>query len=270
MEDIDTFINGDMFYGNFSFPTMKDKPWYGFVYVTTNDKKNEFKVGFTNYDINRRGKELRRDRFALPIFLWASPNPQILEKTIKQKLVQFTDPNGTKYRTEVFLGLNIAVIIKVIRLLILYTVLNEGWLVDAQRLNILKKYFGGVSFNVIKYKTEIYKTNIKIEEGEGYPIGTRVMVNIPNDGINEGVVDGPRIMRKRKLVKKSTTVEKESKEKVGAYKVYFADTNTYQTYTEDIITPLYQNIDIDRVLELDAIYAELKIEDKPVLLRLNI
>lgn len=61
-------------------------------------------------------------------------------------------------------------------------------------------------------------------------------------------------------------MEKTIKQKL----VQFTDPNTYQTYTEDIITPLYQNIDIDRVLELDAIYAELKIEDKPVLLRLNI
>jgi hypothetical protein len=244
MED---FINSNMYRGTSAYPTVREKPWYGFLYLAKGSTEDKYKVGYTNYDLRRRSRELNRDDIDTPFYIWASPNPQVLEKYVKNQLVQFTKPVG-KYSSEIFYNIPQDVLIDVIRLIILYTVLKERWYSDEGRYRVLDKWFGGVPFNVIKHNGTTYSGG-KIEKPDEYAIDTRVMVT--HDGIEwEGKINSNRIELK----------SKDTNKMVPAYNVLFEDSQTQQDYKESDIRPLYSDIDMERIFDYNKVQEELIIK----------
>ena len=241
---IDDFLTSTMYFGSPAYPYLKEKPWHGFLYLARGEEDNVFKVGYTNYDLGRRALELNRDNIDTPFYLWESPNPQVLEKYVKRQLVQFTNPGG-KYSSEIFYNIPRDVLIETIRYIILYIVLKERWYNDEKRFRVLEKWFGGVRFNVIKKLDIQYKAqDVEIDENN-YEAGTRVMVNY--DGKDwEG-----KIVKKLKRYKDKTT-----EKVVVAYEVEFLD-GSKGNYQNKFIDPMYSEIDVDRVFDLDKVQLEL-------------
>jgi len=242
---IDDFTTSTMYVGSPAYPYLKEKPYHGFLYLARGEKDNVFKVGYTNYDLGRRALELNRDKIDTPFYLWESPNPQVLEKYVKRQLVQFTKPGG-KYSSEIFYNIPRDVLIETIRYIILYIVLKERWYYDEKQFRVLEKWFGGVRFNVIKKGAILHRAeDVKIDE-ENYEAGTRVIVNIDGEDF-EG-----KIVKKLKRYK-----DKTSEKVVVAYEVEFPD-DSKGNYQDTIISPMYSEIDVDRVFDLDEVLNELK------------
>ena len=241
---IDDFTTSTMYVGSPAYPYLKEKPYHGFLYLARGEKDNVFKVGYTNYDLGRRALELNRDKIDTPFYLWESPNPQVLEKYVKRQLVQFTKPGG-KYSSEIFYNIPGDVLIETIRLIILYIVLKERWYYDEKRFRVLERWFGGVRFNVIKKGDILYKAqDVEIDENN-YEAGTRVIVNIDGEDF-EG-----KIVKKLKGYKDKTTDKV-----VVAYEVEFSG-GSKGNYQDTIISPMYSEIDVDRVFDLDKVLNEL-------------
>ena len=241
---IEDFLTSTMYFGSPAYPYLKEKPWHGFLYLARGEEDNVFKVGYTNYDLGRRALELNRDNIDTPFYLWESPNPQVLEKYVKRQLVQFTNPGG-KYSSEIFYNIPRDVLIETIRYIILYIVLKERWYNDEKRFRVLEKWFGGVRFNVIKKLDILYRAeDVEIDE-ENYEAGTRVIVNV--DGKDwEG-----KIVKKLKRYKDKTT-----EKVVVAYEVEFPDSSK-GNYQNTFIDPMYSEIDVDRIFEIDKVQLEL-------------
>ena len=241
---LEDFLTSTMYFGSPAYPYLKEKPWHGFLYLARGEEDNVFKVGYTNYDLGRRALELNRDNIDTPFYLWESPNPQVLEKYVKRQLVQFTNPGG-KYSSEIFYNIPRDVLIETIRYIILYIVLKERWYNDEKRFRVLEKWFGGVRFNVIKKLGIPYRAeDVEIDE-ENYEAGTRVMVNYDGE-YSEG-----------KIVKKlKGRVDRNTDKPVVAYEVEFTDGTTGE-YQDTIISPMYSEIDVDRVFDLDKVQLEL-------------
>ena len=47
--NLDKLLASNMFTGTFSYPSQREKPWHGFLYLARTGKN--IKVGYTNYDI---------------------------------------------------------------------------------------------------------------------------------------------------------------------------------------------------------------------------
>ena len=241
---IEEFLTSTRYFGSQAYPYLKEKPWHGFLYLARGEKDNVFKVGYTNYDLGRRAIELNRDQIDTPFYLWESPNPQVLEKYVKRQLVQFTKPGG-KYSSEIFYNVPGDVLIETIRLIILYIVLKERWYYDEKRFRVLEKWFGGVRFNVIQKGDILYRAeDVEIDE-DNYQEGTRVIVNIDNYDY-EG-----KIVKKLKGYKDKTTDKV-----VVAYQVEFPD-GSKQNFQDTVISPMYSEIDVDRIFEIDKVKLEL-------------
>ncbi len=143
--DIDTFLSSNLFLGVPTFE--KEKLWHGFLYMSESVSGDGIKIGYTNYDLKRRDKELKE--FKSPKYMWSSPNPQILEKYVKQILVQFTIQDDNKYSDEVFYNIPIEVLVQTVRLIILYVITKEQWISGTFYYETLYNYFGGPPFNII-------------------------------------------------------------------------------------------------------------------------
>tara|TARA_B000000437_G_C11624229_1_gene296684 strand:- start:85 stop:834 length:750 start_codon:yes stop_codon:yes gene_type:complete len=236
--DIKTFLSSNLFLGVPSFK--KEKLWHGFLYMTESKVDTGIKIGFTNYDLRRRDKELKE--FKSPRYMWSSPNPQLLEKYVKQILVRFTKPGNNKYSDEVFYNIPIEVLVQTVRLIILYVVTKEQWISGRSYYEKLYKYFGGPPFNVIKYDEE-YRAS-SIDDTDGYPLGTRVIVNHSDGKSYEGIVIGEK-------VSKNTNNLGE----VELYKIEYEDTDEFEEIPASWVVPLYAN-DIEGVFDLRQAYRD--------------
>lgn len=243
--DINTFITSNLFLGVPNFE--KEKLWHGFLYLAEPKKGTGIKVGYTNYDMKRRDKELKD--FKSPRYMWSSPNPQVLEKYVKQILVQFTSASSDKYSTEIFYNIPMRVMVRLVRLIVLYVVTKEQWIASKDKYEVLYKYFGGPPFNKIKYKGE-YKSST-IDTSDGYALGTRVYVQNKEyyDGeLFEGFIIGEKEIQDTKKF-----------DDTEVYNVEFPDSNTQDEIPVSWITPMY-GIDIERTIDLEKAYKECEIE----------
>jgi len=235
---IEEFLGSNLFLGVPSFE--KEKLWHGFLYMTESKLDKGIKIGFTNYDLRRRDKELKE--FKSPRYMWSSPNPQLLEKYVKQILVRFTKPSNKKYSDEVFYNIRIDVLVQTVRLIIMYVVTKEQWISGRSYYEKLYKYFGGPPFNVIKSDGE-YRAS-SIDDTNGYPLGTRVIVNHSDGKSYEGIVIGEKEVQ-----------DTNKFDKMGVYKIEYEDTDEFEEVPAPWVTPLYAN-DIEGVFDLKQAYRD--------------
>lgn len=246
MNSIKEFLKSNLFNGIPIYPLKKEKPWYGFMYIAKYVDNTRFKIGYTNYDIKRRGKELARDEFNTPMYVWASPNPQMLEKYVKQTLVYFTKPEG-KYSDEIFYNIPLQTLVNVVRLIVLYTVVKENWIADPNNFyyEALFPYFGGPPFNVI-VDGNMYKADVVVSSN--FTSGTRVKVLWEGEWV-EGKIEGKRVRNLKNF---------EDKVIGDGFKIRF-DNGKYYEFVEDKIKPIYERIDKDRILDLEEAYNACKL-----------
>ena len=158
-DDIEDFIKSELFTGRVPYPPTPYKKWFGFLYVAKAEgDENTWKVGMTNY-IKDRTKALAREKVKPPVYVWSCPNVQVIETAVKQVLVHFTAAGGdkkaedkmealadedngaaTKYRSEIF-SLPFPVLIRMIRLIVLYVYTREQWITSNFHYQTLHKYF---------------------------------------------------------------------------------------------------------------------------------
>ena len=251
---IKSFLISNLFSGVPSFE--KEKLWHGFLYMAESRYDDGIKIGFTNYDLKRRDKELKD--FKSPRYMWSSPNPQVLEKYVKQILVQFTKPNREKYSDEVFYNVPLEVLVQTVRLIILYIVTKEQWISGKLYYEKLYKYFGGPPFNVIK-SDEKYRASFidedsdeEVDETE-YEIGTRVMAQFDGEWyvakINSEYI--------RNIGKDIDT----NKALGGGYNILFETEDGISQYDLPLtrIKLLFEN-DVNRIFDLKQAYADCDIE----------
>lgn len=241
--DIKEFLGSNLFLGVPNFE--KEKLWHGFLYMAESKLDKGIKIGFTNYDLKRRDKELKE--FKSPRYMWSSPNPQLLEKYVKQILVRFTKPSNKKYSDEVFYSIPIEVLVQTVRLIILYVVTKEQWISGRSYYEKLYKYFGGPPFNVIKSDGE-YRAS-SIDTTNGYALGTRVNVNHDDGKSYEGIVIGEKEMQ-----------DTNKFDKVEVYKIEY-DSEEYEEVPASWVTALYAN-DIEGVFDLKQAYRDCNINIK--------
>jgi hypothetical protein len=246
MDSIQSFIRSNMFYGIPIYPLKRDKPWYGFLYISKHIDKNKLKIGYTHYDIKRRSKELIKEDFNTPMYVWASPNPQVLEKYVKQILIYFTKPQG-KYADEIFYNIPLETLVDVVRLIILYVVVKENWIADDKYYEALSPFFGGPPFNIIQDNKTTYTAQL-VTDSE-LKNGTRVKVLWEGEWL-EATIEGKRIGK----------LKNSKNESIGpGWKVRF-DEGTYYEIPESRIRPIYEKLDNDRVLDLDEAYYACNLE----------
>jgi len=236
--DINEFLGSNLFLGVPNFE--KEKLWHGFLYMTESKLDKGIKIGFTNYDLRRRDNELKE--FKSPRYMWSSPNPQLLEKYVKQILVRFTKPSKKKYSDEVFYNIRIDVLVQTVRLIILYVVTKEQWISGRSYYEKLYKYFGGPPFNVIKSDGE-YRAS-SIDDTNGYPLGTRVIVNHSDGKSYEGIVIGEKEVQDTNMF-----------DKMEVYKIEYEYTDEFEEVPAPWVTPLYAN-DIEGVFDLKQAYRD--------------
>lgn len=236
--DIKSFLGSNLFLGVPNFE--KEKLWHGFLYMAESRADDGIKIGFTNYDLKRRDNELKE--FKSPRYMWSSPNPQLLEKYVKQILVRFTKPSKKKYSDEVFYNIPIEVLVQTVRLIILYVVTKEQWIAGRSYYENLYKYFGGPPFNVIKSDKE-YRTS-SIDYSDGYPLCTRVIVNHSDGKSYEGIVIGEKVSQNTNNLGE-----------VELYKIEYEYTDEFEEVPAPWVTPLYAN-DIEGVFDLKQAYRD--------------
>jgi hypothetical protein len=236
--DIKSFLGSNLFLGVPSFE--KVKLWHGFLYMAESRADDGIKIGFTNYDLKRRDKELKE--FKSPRYMWSSPNPQMLEKYVKQILIRFTKPSKKKYSDEVFYNIPIEVLVQTVRLIILYVVTKEQWISGRSYYEKLYKYFGGPPFNTIKSKTE-YRAS-SIDYSDGYPLGTRVIIDHKDGTKYYGKVIGEKYVQD---TKKFNTIE--------VYKIEYDqnDPLEFEEVPVDWVLALHDN-DLEGVFDLRQAY----------------
>jgi hypothetical protein len=240
--DIKTFLSSNLFLGVPSFE--KEKLWHGFLYMTESKLDKGIKIGFTNYDLRRRDKELKE--FKSPRYMWSSPNPQLLEKYVKQILVRFTKPSNNKYSDEVFYNIPIEVLVQTVRLIILYVVTKEQWISGKSYYEKLYKYFGGPPFNVIKSDGE-YRAS-SIDYSDGYPLRTRVIIDHDDGNTYYGRVIAEKVLQNTKKF-----------DEIEVYKIEYEDTDEFEEVPASWVTPLYAN-DIEGVFDLKQAYRDCGID----------
>lgn len=243
---IKSFLGSNLFLGVPSFE--KVKLWHGFLYMAESREDDGIKIGFTNYDLKRRDKELKE--FRSPRYMWSSPNPQMLEKYVKQILIRFTKPSKKKYSDEVFYNIPIEVLVQTVRLIILYVVTKEQWISGKLYYEKLYKYFGGPPFNVIKSNKE-YRAS-SIDDSDGYPLGTRVIVDHQDGNKYYGKVIGEKYFLDTKKLGE-----------IDVYKIEYDqnDPLEFEEVPVDWVTALYDN-DLEGVFDLQQAYDDcgIKIE----------
>lgn len=196
-DDIQDFIRSYLFTGGPIYPPEQFKKWFGFLYIAKGPKEtNDWKVGMTNY-IKDRTKALAKENILPPIYVWSCPNVQVVETAVKQMLVHFTPAGGDKdaedrvealvdenngassstekYRSEIFY-MPFPVLVKMIRLVVLYVCTREQWIASNFHFQTLDKYFQ------LKPEGIIYRENGKerLVPGKKY-IGTLVTVRYPTE-----------------------------------------------------------------------------------------
>lgn len=194
-DNILDFISSYLFLGGPVYPAKKYKKWFGFLYVAKGPKENiDWKVGMTNY-IKDRTKALAREKVKPPVYVWSCPNVQVVETAVKQVLVHFTAAGGdekaedkvealvdegngaaTKYRSEIF-WLPFPVLIRMIRLIVLYVYTREQWIESAFHFQTLDQYFQ-LKPEGIKYMNE--DGEVRIQTGKKI-INTNVTVKYPTE-----------------------------------------------------------------------------------------
>ena len=180
--------------------------------------------------------------------MWSSPNPQMLEKYVKQILIRFTKPSKKKYSDEVFYNIPIVVLVQTVRLIILYVVTKEQWISGKSYYEKLYKYFGGPPFNVIKSNKE-YRAS-SIDDSDGYPLGTRVIVDHEDGNKYYGKVIGEKDLQD---TKKFNEIE--------VYKIEYDqnDPLEFEEVPVDWVTALYDN-DLEGVFDLQQAYEDCDIK----------
>ena len=196
-DDIEDFISSSLFLGGPVYPAKKYKKWFGFLYVAKGPKETiDWKVGMTNY-IKDRTKALAKEKVKPPVYVWSCPNVQVVETAVKQVLVHFTaaggdekaedkvealvdEDNGAaikgKYRSEIFY-LPFPVLIRMIRLIVLYVYTREQWIESAFHFQTLDQYFQ-LKPEGIRYKNE--DGEVRIQTGKKI-IDTNVTVKYPTE-----------------------------------------------------------------------------------------
>jgi len=236
--DIKEFLGSNLFLGVPNFE--KEKLWHGFLYMAESRADDGIKIGFTNYDLKRRDNELKE--FKSPRYMWSSPNPQLLEKYVKQILVRFTKPSKKKYSDEVFYNIPIEVLVQTVRLIILYVVTKEQWISGKSYYENLYKYFGGPPFNVIKSDEE-YRAS-SIDDTDGYPLDTRVIIDHDDGNKYYGKVIAEKVLQNTKKF-----------DEIVVYKIEYEDTDEFEEVPAPWVTPLYAN-DIEGVFDLKQAYRD--------------
>ena len=180
--------------------------------------------------------------------MWSSPNPQLLEKYVKQILIRFTRPSKKKYSDEVFYNVPLEVLVQTVRLIILYIVTKEQWISGKFYYEKLYKYFGGPPFNVIKSDEE-YRVSF-IDDSDGYPLGTRVIIDHDDGNTYYGKVIGEKDLQDTKKFNK-----------IDVYKIEYDqnDPLEFEEVPVDWVTALYEN-DVNRIFDLKQAYADCDIE----------
>lgn len=245
--DIKEFLGSNLFLGVPSFE--KEKLWHGFLYMTESKVDKGIKIGFTNYDLRRRDKELKE--FKSPRYMWSSPNPQLLEKYVKQILVRFTKPGNNKYSDEVFYNIPIEVLVQTVRLIILYVVTKEQWISGKSYYEKLYKYFGGPPFNSIVYDSEFETSESKEEEVDkkSYEIGTRVQARWDGDWF-EGKINSEYIPK---------LLDSKTEESLGGgYNILFEseDGESQDNIPLSRIKLLFEKNDVKRIFDLKQAYRD--------------
>ena len=256
--NLDKLLASNMFAGAYSYPSQREKPWHGFLYLARSG--DNIKVGYTNYDIGRRSEELKREDIDAVFYSWSSPNPQVLEKYVKEKLREFSLADESKYQYEIFEDVPWTIMVYTIRLIILWVHLKEKWVIDERDYyNILAKYFDGVSFNIIEFQGRSYEGK-DVPEPTIYKKGTRVLGywDKPESDTSEfedGWYEAKIIQYDKRELKGTPSGSK----KVPAYEIRWEFDDSTIWLDAKRIKPLYPVVDVKRTLRLEDAYEDLGI-----------
>lgn len=292
--NLDKLLASNMFTGTFSYPSQREKPWHGFLYLARTGKN--IKVGYTNYDIGRRSGELKREDIDAVFYSWSSPNPQVLEKYVKERLREFSVIEKVpKYQYEIFANLPWTVMIYTIRLIILWVHLKERWVIDEKDYyKKVAKYFDGVTFNTIQFqdvtykgrdvpKFPMYKKNTRVlaywdkkdteefdeeesdeEESDEEESGEEESGEEESD---EEEIEYENGWYEAKIIKHGLYAPKGSPKgtkKEPAYQIKWDVTKGTVWLLASRIKPLFPEVDVKRILRLEEAYKDLGIEIETV------
>lgn len=256
--NLDKLLASNMFAGAYSYPSQREKPWHGFLYLARSG--DNIKVGYTNYDIGRRSEELKREDIDAVFYSWSSPNPQVLEKYVKEKLREFSLADESKYQYEIFEDVPWTIMVYTIRLIILWVHLKEKWVIDENDYyKKLAKYFDGVSFNIIEFQGRLYEGK-DVPEPTIYKKGTRVLGYWDKKEDDESEFENG--WYEAKIIKYEKRQPKDSPprtKKEPSYQIEWEVTSGRVWLLADRVKPLYPEVDVKRTLRLEDAYEDLGI-----------
>lgn len=200
----DAFMKGVMFTGSSIYPFVKLKDWYSTLYIGKFKEKQKFKIGVTR-NLYERDSTLSNEtgnrNASKMIHGWSLPFANEVETLTKRLLTNFINKDSDKEgKTEIILGIDFEPLLKIVQMVVLKVSLDVRFVYSNELLTKkLNKYFGGVPFNVVKYKNNTF-TALKIKKKKTkLSTGTRVLVyyDQDRDGFTTGYYRG-RVVKKEK------------------------------------------------------------------------
>lgn len=243
--NLDDFLE-KTFNGDKAYPTKREKKWYEFLYLSKYEGENTYKIGHSG-DLMQRDNTLstettKRDPSKV-IYTWNIPFAVQAETLVKRVFKNFINKNATdkEGKTEIIRGVPLEPLVLIIRLLVLDVAFQVNYVVpDEGKMNILLQYFGGVTFNGIKYGTTWYTIGSTITKP--FKKGTRVRVTYKNKrgSTDPGVYEAEVISYSD-----------------NKYNVKWDGNWTNNNVAEELVTPSIAVKGVQIVLDLDKVYDEL-------------
>ena len=171
-ESTDNFLRSNMFIGDRPYQQMPNETWFEWIYIAAfdgytteeNTGKVKFKIGQTQ-DLQRRNSELQVSNdtqlACSIIYAWSVPKSKVFELDIKHFLKHFIHPESMvllgvpKYKTEIVWELDIVTLIKIIRVCILYTCVEQNFVPSTLRQQMILRNLMHAP-NTIKYGRELF------------------------------------------------------------------------------------------------------------------
>lgn len=246
--NLDEFLE-KTFKGDKAYPTKRQKKWYEFLYLSKYDEENTYKIGHSG-DLMQRDNTLstettKRDPSKV-IYTWNIPFAHQVETLVKRVFKNFIKKEGSdkEGKTEIIRGVPLKPLVLTIRLLVLNIAFEVSYVQpDEIKMEILWKYFQGVTLNAIKYDNTWYTTTGTVTKP--FREGTTVRVTYKKKIGNTlpGVYEA-----------KINSYDKTKKN----YNVKWLEGNwTNNNVAEQFVTPIIDVNGVERVLDLDEVYNEL-------------